>query len=106
MVRLFSHLTSGHRNFRDSLRTVSPPSIPFLGLYLQDLTFIEDGNPNFLDEEKGLINMAKRAQYSQLIMDIQMYQQTPYLLQPVPLVSDWLRVRSFCAIIFLLRAQR
>lgn len=36
--------------FRDSLRTVSPPSIPFLGLYLSDLTFIEEGNSNYLDE--------------------------------------------------------
>jgi hypothetical protein len=80
------------KNFRESLRTVSPPSIPFLGLYLQDLTFIEDGNPNYLDEANGVINIAKRAQYSQIIKDIQLYQQTPYLLQPVPMVMDFLKV--------------
>ncbi len=28
--------------FRESLRTVSPPSIPYLGLFLTDMTFVEE----------------------------------------------------------------
>lgn len=76
--------------FRESLRTVSPPSIPYLGMFLTDLTFIEDGNPDYLDDDKTIINVAKRMQYSQIIKDIQMYQQTPYLLQPVPMIADFL----------------
>jgi len=31
--------------FRTALHSESPPSIPYLGMYLTDLTFIEDGNP-------------------------------------------------------------
>ena len=34
-----------------------PPSIPYLGIYLSDLTFIDEGTPNFT--EKGLLNFAK-----------------------------------------------
>ena len=34
-----------------------PPSIPYLGIYLWDLTFIDEGTPNFT--EKGLLNFAK-----------------------------------------------
>lgn len=80
--------------FRESLRTVSPPSIPYLGLFLTDLTFIEDGLPDFLDDEKTIVNMVKRGQCSQIIKDIQLYQQTPYLLQPVPNVGEFLQQLS------------
>ena len=34
------------------------PCVPYIGIYLSDLTFIEDGNPEFLDE--NLINFQKQ----------------------------------------------
>ncbi|KAJ9125106.1 hypothetical protein QFC22_000059 [Naganishia vaughanmartiniae] len=34
--------------YRERLKRVDPPCIPFLGVYLTFLTFIEDGNANFL----------------------------------------------------------
>ena len=45
------------RNLRDSLHRTDPPCIPYLGMYLSDLTFIEEGTPNFTDN--GLLNFAK-----------------------------------------------
>merc|ERR1712146_168540 len=46
-----------YKNFRDALHHAEPPAIPYLGVYLTDLTFIEDGNANELGE---LINFSKR----------------------------------------------
>lgn len=35
----------------------NPPSVPYLGMYLTDLAFIEEGTPNFTEE--GLVNFSK-----------------------------------------------
>lgn len=45
------------RNMREALHRVDPPAIPYLGMYLTDLSFIEEGTPNFTDE--GLLNFSK-----------------------------------------------
>ncbi|ELU15822.1 hypothetical protein CAPTEDRAFT_20589 [Capitella teleta] len=48
------------RAYRQALAETSPPCIPYIGIILQDLTFIHIGNPdNFAD---GNINFAKRWQ--------------------------------------------
>ncbi|ORX66148.1 ras GEF [Linderina pennispora] len=36
-----------YANYRDLLRRSQPPLLPFMGLYLTDLTFLEDGNPTY-----------------------------------------------------------
>jgi son of sevenless-like protein len=59
-----------------------------LGMYLTDLTFIEDGNPDMVDA--GLINFDKRRKQAQVIKDIQQYQQTPYCLLEVPTIKSYL----------------
>ncbi|KAK8761501.1 hypothetical protein V5799_014257, partial [Amblyomma americanum] len=45
------------RNMRDALHRCDPPCIPYLGMYLTDLSFIEEGTPNFTEE--GLLNFSK-----------------------------------------------
>ncbi|WWD18895.1 hypothetical protein CI109_103350 [Kwoniella shandongensis] len=35
-------------NYKDLLKTINPPCVPFFGFYLSALTFIEDGNKNFI----------------------------------------------------------
>lgn len=35
----------------------NPPAVPYLGMYLTDLAFIEEGTPNFTGE--GLVNFSK-----------------------------------------------
>lgn len=43
-------------NYRNALRACKPPAVPYLGVYLQDLTFIEDGNPEvFCERKKNLV---------------------------------------------------
>jgi son of sevenless-like protein len=62
--------------------------IPYLGVYLTDLTFIEDGNKDFIND--SLINFDKRRKIAQVIMEIQQYQATPYCLEEVPALRDFL----------------
>ncbi|EGG18190.1 RasGEF domain-containing protein [Cavenderia fasciculata] len=90
----FKHLNSLMANkgnfkvYRDVLHTKNPPCLPFLGVYLTDLTFLEEGSPETL--EGGLINMIKRTQLAAVIQEIQQFQQQPYSFTPVPIIRDFL----------------
>ena len=63
-------------------------------MYLTDLTFIEDGNSDYIATANGgssqLINFVKRKQVSNVIGEIQQYQHAPYCLEPVDFIIDWL----------------
>lgn len=61
----------------------------FTGVYLTDLTFIEDGIPSII-KKTNLINFAKRAKTAEVIRDIQQYQNVGYSLQPVPELQDYI----------------
>jgi son of sevenless-like protein len=90
-----THLMSSEDNFRvfrEALHKINPPCIPYLGVFLTDLTFIEDGNPDFLRPD--LINITKLRYGARVIQDIKQYQQTPYCLEPVPFIQDWLMSRE------------
>jgi len=41
----------------DLIHSCNPPCVPYLGMYLTDLAFIEEGTPNFTEE--GLVNFSK-----------------------------------------------
>ncbi|KAI1239627.1 hypothetical protein IHE44_0011047, partial [Lamprotornis superbus] len=45
------------KNLREMLKNCNPPAVPYLGMYLTDLAFIEEGTPNFTEE--GLVNFSK-----------------------------------------------
>ena len=87
-------LMGANRNFseyRDIIHKINPPCIPFLGIYLQDLTFIEDGNANFLKKSNNLINFAKRMKTAEVIRDLQQYQSTHYMLTSVPDIQEFIK---------------
>jgi son of sevenless len=71
--KLFIFLTSDHS---------------LVGVYLTDLTFIEDGIPSHTPSD--LINFNKRTKTAEVIRDIQQYQNVPYLLQPVSELQDFI----------------
>lgn len=64
------------------IHNLNPPCIPFLGVYLTDLVFIQDGNPDFLKDSR-LINFGKRHKTAEVIKEIMIYQSTPYVPCPV-----------------------
>lgn len=81
-----------YHTYRETLHTVDPPLIPYLGVYLTDLTFIEDGNQNFLD---GLINFKKRQMVYNIISEVQLYQQDRYEIPPIPSILSLITKLEF-----------
>ncbi|KAJ2448358.1 hypothetical protein EV183_005481 [Coemansia sp. RSA 2336] len=53
-----------YANYRNMLRRSQPPLLPFLGLYLTDLTFLDDGNPTYRRFEQPN-ELVKSASYQQ-----------------------------------------
>ena len=70
------------------MKPINPDSLP-LGVYLTDLTFIEDGIPSIIRRTE-LINFAKRAKTAEVIRDIQQYQNVPYPLKSVGDLQDYI----------------
>ncbi|KAL5000320.1 ras guanine nucleotide exchange factor domain-containing protein [Aspergillus recurvatus] len=80
--------TKNFGEYREALHLANPPCIPFFGVYLTDLTFIEDGIPSLTPSE--LINFNKRTKTAEVIRDIQQYQNSPYLLTPVTELQEYI----------------
>ncbi|XP_049435667.1 rap guanine nucleotide exchange factor 1-like isoform X2 [Epinephelus fuscoguttatus] len=75
--------SSSFRAYRAALAEVEPPCIPYLGLILQDLTFVHLGNPEMLMTSEGSkVNFSKRWQQFNILDTLRSYQQVPYALQP------------------------
>ncbi|OZJ02073.1 hypothetical protein BZG36_05059 [Bifiguratus adelaidae] len=78
-------ITGAERNFAEYRRRLSDagsPCLPFLGLYLTDLTFINEGNHNYRLTSHGteLINVDKFVKISRILDEVQAF-QLPYPFQ-------------------------
>lgn len=78
------------RNFseyRNRLKATQPPAVPFLGLYLTDMTFCREGNPSHRsppgDPSRRLINFNKYHKMTRIVQDMQRF-QVPYALKSIP----------------------
>ena len=71
-----------------ALPRCDPPCIPYLGIYLSDLTFIDEGTPNFTDS--GLLNFAKMRMIAHVIREVRQFQQTPYKIEPIQKAAAYL----------------
>ncbi|XP_072768789.1 rap guanine nucleotide exchange factor 1b isoform X6 [Nerophis lumbriciformis] len=70
--------SSSFRAYRAALAEVEPPCIPYLGLILQDLTFVHLGNPDHID---GKVNFSKRWQQFNILDSMRRFQQVHYELK-------------------------
>jgi hypothetical protein len=76
---------------RTKIKQQKPPLVPYVGLYLTDLTFIEEGSPKYLERnDLKLINFDKCRKFASVIRDIQTYQYQRYPLEPYPELKDLL----------------
>ncbi|KAK9376001.1 ras guanine nucleotide exchange factor domain-containing protein [Lipomyces chichibuensis] len=100
---LFAELKSiivyekNYASYRTLLRNTSPPCIPYLGVYLTDLTFADEGNSDFrtfhpdMEDSSPIINFDKHVRTTKIIADLQRF-QVPYRFQEVPELQAWLDV--------------
>uniref|UniRef100_A0AAX7U523 Ras protein specific guanine nucleotide releasing factor 1 n=1 Tax=Astatotilapia calliptera TaxID=8154 RepID=A0AAX7U523_ASTCA len=81
------------KNLREALKNCDPPCVPYLGMYLTDLAFIEEGTPNYTED--NLVNFSKMRMISHIIREIRQFQQTAYKIDLQPKVAQYLLDKSF-----------
>jgi hypothetical protein len=77
------------KRYRENLKNVNPPTIPYLGISLTDLTFIYDGSKD--STASGLINFSKCRMVAQIIKTLTQYQHTSYHFVTVPVIREYLK---------------
>jgi hypothetical protein len=78
-----------YSDYRSALKKAPLPTLPFLGLFLTDLTFTDDGNPDMRNNGK-LINFDKYAKTAKIIQELQRYQGKSYNFTEVLEIRDFL----------------
>eukprot|EP01102_Stenamoeba_stenopodia_P009133 TRINITY_DN2679_c0_g1_i1.p1 TRINITY_DN2679_c0_g1~~TRINITY_DN2679_c0_g1_i1.p1 ORF type:complete len:917 (-),score=231.43 TRINITY_DN2679_c0_g1_i1:139-2889(-) len=68
-------LDGNHGAYRLAIQRASPPYIPYQGLYLKDLTFIEE-KPTVMDNDH--INFGKLNHLAKIVSSVQHAQEVPY----------------------------
>jgi vacuolar-type H+-ATPase subunit I/STV1 len=84
---LLTHKFS-YKVYRENLHKINPPCVPYMGVYLTDLTFLSDGNPDNVDG--GLINFKKRRLIAEVIDEIQQYQVRYLKHESILCIQKWL----------------
>jgi len=84
-----------YKKLRERVHASDPPLIPFPGVYLQDLVFLDAGSKSYMDAEKKIINFQKHMTCARYIQEILGYQNATYALEPVPEIRDFLMTGLF-----------
>jgi hypothetical protein len=84
-------INQNYKVLRAQLHDQVPPCLPFLGMFLTDLTFVDVGNPATKTSDTGLtvINFDKHTRTAKIISELQRF-QIPYRLTELPHLQEWL----------------
>ncbi|KAI8836368.1 ras guanine nucleotide exchange factor domain-containing protein [Chytridium lagenaria] len=75
------------KNYRDCLAASNPPIVPFLPIYLKDLTFINDGNAS---QVNGMVNFDKLRMMGKRVKDISSLAGTEFKFEANPAIQNYL----------------
>lgn len=75
---------SEYRNILKFVENDDEAYLPFLGMYLSDLRFTTDGNPDWLTSKrgsKGFVNFSKRVSIMKIIKEVMNFNETLYKIK-------------------------
>lgn len=92
--------SSNNKVLRARLQGHVPPCLPFLGMFLTDLTFVDIGNPatkqlpgsSSEDQGQTVVNFDKHTRTAKIIGELQRF-QIPYRLTEVADLQDWIQAQ-------------
>eukprot|EP00007_Cunea_sp_BSH-02190019_P005384 CAMPEP_0174247992 /NCGR_PEP_ID=MMETSP0417-20130205/42853_1 /TAXON_ID=242541 /ORGANISM="Mayorella sp, Strain BSH-02190019" /LENGTH=1283 /DNA_ID=CAMNT_0015327853 /DNA_START=178 /DNA_END=4026 /DNA_ORIENTATION=- len=91
--------TQNFQNYRSAIHAASPPILPYLAMYLRDLTYISDGNSTYLavlaNDPQLLLNWEKQRLFWEHVQRLRTYfpdGRNPYMasIQPDRLLRSYL----------------
>eukprot|EP00727_Mastigamoeba_balamuthi_P011694 m51a1_g7147 putative domain containing protein (797) ;mRNA; r:319793-323796 len=74
--------------YRETLRAAQPPCVPYLGVFLTDITFINDGNPNLIPGT-SLINFNKWRAVASVLKEVARLQGQVMNFVPIPFIQNY-----------------
>ncbi|KAH3744505.1 Ras guanine nucleotide exchange factor Q [Pelomyxa schiedti] len=75
-------------NYRSNLQKCGLPVVPYIALWMKDLTFIEDGNPDYATAK--LVNWDKMRMIASILQKFQQCQSAKYKLKPQQDVANYI----------------
>eukprot|EP01087_Luapelamoeba_hula_P016412 TRINITY_DN5047_c0_g1_i1.p1 TRINITY_DN5047_c0_g1~~TRINITY_DN5047_c0_g1_i1.p1 ORF type:complete len:1204 (-),score=182.30 TRINITY_DN5047_c0_g1_i1:42-3653(-) len=78
-----------YKCYRDAIRRAKAPCCPYLGVFLRDLTFLDElpDTVKAADGSKNLINFNKRVRIYEVIAQVMYFRDFPYTLELDPAVG-------------------
>ena len=80
MMEVFSHRSS-YSTYRNLVSTIKPPAIPYLGVSLSDLVFLEDGGV-----DSNYINLRKYKMMCEVIKNFRRFQGVAFPFEEDPII--------------------
>jgi len=83
---------TNYPGLKEKIQQTPPPYLPFLGLMLQTIDQIEKQNP---DITQNMINFARHAAIGEILLkQLLEVQKSNFVLTPVSIIQDWLRLNK------------
>ena len=73
---------------RAAIAESKPPCVPYIGLFLKDLIFLEDGMPKYCDEQPELFNVSKQRKIARWILGFAHFQEPPGYTEDIK--AEWI----------------